>query len=167
MDTRVPPDDAGWRPASGAPRRRSVEERLEALEDGLAAIDDRLSVLEASLRQTVAEAIGEELHGVSDDLRRAVSDLGRLMLRDLDRLTKLLAEHRDDIVARLSAETAAVEIPGGESEDDLLDQVLDAGKQPPPISSTGVPTGEEGRWWALPGRRKRGTSGTSGTSEPQ
>jgi hypothetical protein len=157
MDTRVPPDDAGWRAVSGTPRRRSVEERLEAIEDGLAAIDDRLSVLEASLTSTVAEAIGEELHGVSDDLRRAVSDLGRLMLRDLDRLTKLLAEHRDDIVTRLHAEHASAAefaLPG-EADDDLPMEFGPVDEQAP------GPTGEEGRWWALPGRRKRGASGTS------
>lgn len=153
MDTRVPPDDAGWRPASGAPRRRSVEDRLDAIEDGLAAIDDRLSLLEATLRRTVADAIGEELHGVSDDLRRAVSDLGRLMLRDLDRLTKLLAEHRDDIVARLYAEAAppaAAELTGADQAEEAEEA---EGDEPPP-----GPTGEEGRWWALPGRRKRGAS---------
>src|SRR5919202_2834246 len=92
METQVPADGG----AAPVP----VEQRL-------AAVEHRLDALEGSIR----EAITQELQAAGEEMRRAVSELGRLLLRDLDRLTKVLAEHRDAIVERLSA-TQAVTGPG-------------------------------------------------------
>lgn len=91
MDTGLPGDGSDWPPPSvAAPGPGSLERRL-------ADIERRLEALESNLR----DAVTAELQEVGDELRRAVSELGRLLLRDLDRLTKVLAEHRDAIVDRL------------------------------------------------------------------
>ncbi|MGH9222563.1 MAG: hypothetical protein ACRD2W_01900 [Acidimicrobiales bacterium] len=139
MDTRVPADDGGLPSpaAASGPGPHSVEQRL-------AAIEARLDSLEHTMRETVTE----ELHTAGDELRRAVSDLGRLLLRDLDRLTKVLAEHRDAIVDRLTAVAEPAPEP------------LPAPVEPAVATAVDIPAepdskrGEEGRWRALPGRRK-------------
>lgn len=136
METRVPADEGPW------PAARPLEHGDDALIARLAAIEARLDGLEASVR----EAMAQELQGTVDELRRAVSDLGRLLLRDLDRLTKVLADHRDAIVERLNPPGPPVpaEAPAGAPPEDQ-----DPGDaEPVPL------TGEEGRWRALPGRRK-------------
>lgn len=172
MDTRVPP-----------PSETTVDARLAAIEDGLAAVDERLARLEATLRDAVAEVIGDELEGVGEGLRRSVSDLGRMMLRDLDRLTRILSEHRDDIVTRLDDlrggprayaadlfdETAAIDVPAGGAA--LADaEAADAGAAAAaPAAASAAPSaageagepeheplGEEGRF-RMPGRRRKRT----------
>src|SRR5919202_2985312 len=101
METQVPADGGGVPGPIPASRARAE------LEDRLAAVEHRLDALEGSIR----EAVTQELQAAGEEMRRAVSELGRLLLRDLDRLTKVLAEHRDAIVERLSA-TQAVTGPG-------------------------------------------------------
>jgi hypothetical protein len=131
METQVPAD------GGAAPRPIPVEERL-------AAVEHRLNALEASVR--------EELHATGDEMRRAVSELGRLLLRDLDRLTKVLAEHRDAIVERLTAasQPAAQHEPAPAAE---AEAEAEAGMPPEPAKP--ALRGEEGRWSAFPGRRRR------------
>lgn len=125
----------------GAPAGAETPGDLQAR---LAAIEQRLDALEGSIR----DAVAQEVQGTVDELRRAVSDLGRLLLRDLDRLTKVLAEHRDAIVDRLQpAAAATTPAPAPEAGP--------AAGLPPDAAEPAPLTGEAGRWHALPGRRKR------------
>lgn len=146
METRVPADEGPWPPARplgyGAGPAAEADSELAGR---LAAIEQRLDALEGSIRDSVAQ----EVQGTVDELRRAVSDLGRLLLRDLDRLTKVLADHRDAIVDRLQpvVQAAAAAPTGAEPGPAPAEPTGD--EEPPPL------TGEEGRWRALPGRRKR------------
>ena len=73
--------------------------RLANIEAGLAELGERLDALAASLEASVRTAVAEEVRAASGDLRHTVSELGRLLVRDLGRLSKILAEHRDSIVA--------------------------------------------------------------------
>ena len=92
-----------------------VDRRLAALETGMAELSRRLEGVGDSVETTVRRAVGGELRAVTADLRHTVSELGRLLVRDLGKLAQLLSEHRDTIVAELrppagseaSRETAA------------------------------------------------------------
>jgi hypothetical protein len=135
METRVPADEGGVPSPPGGAFGDAVEARL-------AAIEDRLDAIESSLDQALATG----LQTIGEEMRRAVSDLGRLLLRDLDRLTKVLAEHRDTIVERLQPETHDVPTP--------------APAEPEPDAETvaeGAPrlAGEKGGWKAFGPRRRR------------
>src|SRR4051794_10110067 len=74
-----------------------VARRLSSIENRLVSLDERFNSLEGSVR----EAVAKDLETVASDLRHTVSELGRLCVRDLGRLSKLLAEHRDTIVAEV------------------------------------------------------------------
>ena len=68
--------------------------RLAGLEGRLDAISERVERLESTVRSAVAE----EVRGATDDLRRTITQLGRLLVKDLPHE---LARHRDAIVAEL------------------------------------------------------------------
>lgn len=142
MDTRAPFDDPG-RPTN--PGSLSPTPIPPEIERRLAAIEDRLDTIDASLRSEIAQ----DLQAVSEEMRRAVSELGRLLLRDLDRLTRVLGEHRDSIVERLMAvEPMAGAEPAPAPVDDDIDEAASA-----PVETQAL-TGEEGRW-RIPVRRRR------------
>jgi ABC-type transporter Mla subunit MlaD len=144
MDTRVPPDDGGFL-SPGRPAVDSLEQRM-------AAVERRLTALEGSIR----DAVAQEVQGAGDELRRAVSDLGRLLLRDLDRLTKVLAEHRDAIVERLSAVSAGAVPPSADAVAEVADEAAnEAANEATPPSEPAPLSGEAGWWRALPGKRRR------------
>jgi hypothetical protein len=178
MEARPPagPDQpAGMPRASRSAASRSpdplapgVERRLAALEMRLDDLDEAVrEVLPEAIRQVVEaacrEAVADEMQQVSENLRRSVSEFGRLLLRDLDRLTKLLADHRDAIVERLS-EPPPVETFTDTGEEDEEVYVFeppdepDGHPDPAGADAPGPPptalVGEEGRWRVLPGRRK-------------
>ena len=75
--------------------------RLSRLEAELAQVDRRVEELAESLPSDVARAVGVEMRVVAEELRHTVSELGRLLVRDLGRLAKILAGHRDSILAEL------------------------------------------------------------------
>jgi len=85
METRAAADDGPWPPARpvgyGVPPSAPAAPPEGELAGRLAAIEQRLDALEGTIRESVAQ----EVQGTVDELRRAVSDLGRLLLRDLDR----------------------------------------------------------------------------------
>ncbi len=153
METRAPAEEGPWpvaRPGGyGVAPSAAPTDDLHAR---LAAIEQRLDALEGSIRGAVAE----EVQGTVDELRRAVSDLGRLLLRDLDRLTKVLAEHRDAIVDRIQpvvarGGSAATATTAASAPDDDGP----AGVTAPEEAEPAPLTGEAGRWRAVPGRRRR------------
>lgn len=75
-----------------------VERRLEAVENGLARVNERLEALADSLETTVHAAVASEVHAAADGLRHAVSELGRILVRDVGKLPQMLAQHRQAIV---------------------------------------------------------------------
>lgn len=177
MDAPAPAEDGAWQPpapldipqpgaAAGpghdAPSARApLDDQDDPVERRLAAIEARLDSLEHTMRETVTA----ELHAAGDELRRAVSDLGRLLLRDLDRLTKVLADHRDAIVERVSAlppgppPATGTTAPAQEAAQRTPGPLPAGDGTPPPEGSTSATApaqarGEEGRWRAIPGRRK-------------
>jgi len=85
----------------GTPLDPDLGARLALVERQMAEIGERLDRLAASVPETLRDVVAEQVGDVSADLRHSVSDLGRLLLRDLGRLTQVLAEHRDQIVADL------------------------------------------------------------------
>lgn len=198
MDERLPAGSGADGPAGGqrprgAPGGRPID---SALERRLAALETRLDDLDEAIREVLPnavrhavesacrEAVAEEMQQVTENLRRSVSELGRLLLRDLDRLTKLLAEHRDTIVERLleplPPEAVSTETPSGVFDDleeldegaeeraEEADEELAAPPGAPPAL-----VGEEGRWRVLPGgrrprrgrRRSRGRTGRERAGE--
>lgn len=95
-------------PSGPAP---DTSRRLANIEAGLAELGERLDALAASLDASVRTAVAEEVRAASGDLRHTVSELGRLLVRDLGRLSKILAEHRDSIVADIRTSPPVVATP--------------------------------------------------------
>lgn len=75
-------------------RDDQVAWQLANLERRIEALGERVGRLEGSLRDSVAE----EVRGATDELRRAMSELGRRLVQDLPHE---LRRHRDAIVAEL------------------------------------------------------------------
>ncbi len=143
----VPPDagvgaSGPERLVPAAPARvtpAEVAERLEVVEAQLTDLGARLDALSASLPNVVQGAVADEVRAMSGELRHTVSQLGRLLVRDLGRLSQILAEHRDTIVAELrvapqpsdpspTPDPAATPQPdgGAEAEDGSADLVEDS-----------------------------------------
>ena len=78
-------------PWSGA---EELDWRLAGLEGRLDAISERVERLESTVRGAVAD----EVRTATNDLRRTITQLGRLLVKDLP---QELARHRDAIVAEL------------------------------------------------------------------
>ena len=91
---------AATRPPSPMP---SVDRRLATLEAGVAELAERLDAMAVSLEASVRLAVSEEVQAASVELRHTVAELGRLLVRDLGKLSKILSDHRDAIVAELRA----------------------------------------------------------------
>jgi hypothetical protein len=82
-----------------------LEVRLANLETAVAEMNERLDALSVSLEASLREAVTHEVQVVSGELRHTVAELGRLLVRDLGKLPKLLSEHRNAIVAELAGES--------------------------------------------------------------
>ena len=78
-----------------------VAHRLEVVETRLADLSARLDALSTAVPAAVQEAVATEVRAVSGELRHTVSQLGRLLVRDLGKLSQILAEHRDTIVEEI------------------------------------------------------------------
>lgn len=94
--TPGPPGGARSPDATGTASVRAgeLEWRLSQLEAGLRHIDRRLDRLEHS----IAERVAQQTEAVVGDLRHTLSELGRRLALELPRV---LARHRDEIVAEL------------------------------------------------------------------
>ena len=100
-----------------------VDRRLASLEARLADVGERLDALSTSLDASVRAAVAQEVQAASGELRHTVAELGRLLVRDLGRLSKILSEHRDHIVAELrspasSTDPGAAAAPDGDDRAD-------------------------------------------------
>ena len=108
-----PPGWAEAAPVAGT----DVDRRLTALEAGMAELGRRLERVGESVEESVRTAVSGELRAATADLRHTVSELGRLLVRDLGKLAQLLADHRDTIVAELrppagGASVGRTDVPG-------------------------------------------------------
>jgi DNA repair ATPase RecN len=86
-----------------------VEKRLvKRFED----IEDRIDELAETVEARAVETMTEDLTAVADELRQAVGDLARLLVRDRKRIGKVLTEHRNAILAelRMPAPTTLVDV---------------------------------------------------------
>ncbi|MBV8981604.1 MAG: hypothetical protein JO086_11945, partial [Acidimicrobiia bacterium] len=60
-----------------------------------------LDDLAVDIENRAVDVMSDDLAGVADDLRKAVADLARLLVRDRSRISNALTEHRNAIVAEL------------------------------------------------------------------
>lgn len=122
-----------------------LRRRLTAIESGLASIGERLDALGPTIESSVREAVAKDVEVVAADLRHTVSDLGRLLVRDLGRLSKILSEHRDTIVAEVRGQPLPSKIepraPSPSSPASGAPPLVDV--EEPPIASIPVADGAE------------------------
>jgi hypothetical protein len=135
-------------PARGTPA--DVAHRLEVMEARLTDLGARVDALSASVPAAVQAAVASEVGAVAGDLRHTVSELGRLLVRDLGKLSQILAQHRDTIVAEIrdpspprppsspeppptatEPEAAETKTPAPETEVELGDGDGDGGEEDP------------------------------------
>ncbi|MGI8778302.1 MAG: hypothetical protein ACR2LJ_13185 [Acidimicrobiales bacterium] len=112
----VPPyAGAGFEPSSGSPSSGSpssgplsvepaiaeLARRLDAVEAGVGHLGGRLEALAVSLEASFETAVATEVQAAAAELRHTVSELGRILVRDLGKLPQMLAQHRQAIIAEL------------------------------------------------------------------
>ena len=84
-------------------------------------LDDHLDELAETIEARAVETMSEDLTAVADELRQAVGDLARLLVRDRKRIGHVLTEHRNAILAelRMPAPTPLVDVrDNGDQYDD-------------------------------------------------
>jgi len=110
MDLDLPPVIAERLPRGPDPEisdgaeSDDLREVVSRMESELTRLGDRLDSLAAEVTVSVSEAVSEQMRTVADELRHTVSQLGRLLVRDLGKLSRILAQHREAIVADLRPE---------------------------------------------------------------
>ncbi|MGI9079524.1 MAG: hypothetical protein ACR2GF_01655 [Acidimicrobiales bacterium] len=77
--------------------------RLDGVEAGLGRLGGRLEALAVSLEASFETAVATEVQAAAAELRHTVSELGRILVRDLGKLPQMLTQHRQAIVAELRA----------------------------------------------------------------
>lgn len=84
---------------------KRVAKRFAELE---MALDD----LAVTIEQRAVDSMSEDLETVADELRKAVTELARLLVRDRKRIAHALTEHRNAILAeiRLGPEEPTVDL---------------------------------------------------------
>jgi predicted transcriptional regulator len=75
-----------------------VEKRIGKRFDELAMALDDMAV---TIENRATEAMAEDMAAVADELRKAVAELARLLVRDRHRISRALTEHRNAILAEL------------------------------------------------------------------
>ncbi len=83
------------------PTTAELAVRLEAVEAGLGRLGGRLEALAVSLEASFETAVATEVQAAAAELRHTVSELGRILVRDLGKLPQMLTKHRQAIVAEL------------------------------------------------------------------
>ncbi len=106
------PDDH-LRSEPDEPTAAELAARLDAVEKGLRRLGDRMEALVTSLEASVQGAVATEVHAAAAELRHTVSELGRILVRDLGKLPQMLTQHRQAIVAELRGTGVASGTRGG------------------------------------------------------
>jgi|GEM_PF-6508696 len=105
-----PPAGGGFQPSSGSlssgapsadPAIAELARRLDAVEAGLGHLGGRLEALAVSLEASFETAVATEVQAAAAELRHSVSELGRILVRDLGKLPQMLTQHRQAIIAEL------------------------------------------------------------------
>lgn len=129
--TAGPAGDAGTiRDNDGAEALRA---RLAGIEAELQEVNQRLDALVRAMDDSVRRIVIEEMRDLSGELRHTVSELGRLLVKDLGRLAQILATHRDSIVSELKRSWVAPAVaPDASAADRQPGDQLAAGDPEPP-----------------------------------
>ena len=85
-------------------------------------LDERLDDLAETIEARAVETMSEELTTVADELRQAVGDLARLLVRDRKRIGKVLTEHRNAILAELRMPAAPTVVDVRDDDDEYDDE---------------------------------------------
>ncbi len=110
----VPPDpDAAPDAQLIEPTTAELAVRLEAVEAGLGRLGGRLEALAVSLEASFETAVATEVQAAAAELRHTVSELGRILVRDLGKLPQMLTKHRQAIVAELRGTDGSFPAPVG------------------------------------------------------
>src|SRR5205085_2153553 len=75
-----------------------VEKRIGARLD---ALETRLDDMAVTIENRAIDAMSDDLAVVAEELRKAVGELGRLLVRDRGRISHALTEHRNAIIAEI------------------------------------------------------------------
>ncbi len=94
-----------------------IDRRLATVERGLGRVTASLAAVTDSLEATVSAAVATEVHAAAGDLRHAVSELGRILVRDVGKLPQMLAQHRREIVAEIRGAAAFAPAPASAPAD--------------------------------------------------
>ena len=139
-------DVRGTSPPPSSPPGDDVSRRLAALETAVADLAGRVDALAASADETVSAAVSREVQGVAAELRHTVSELGRLLVRDLGKLSKILAEHRDAIVAEVRGSGPLESAPAaGPQASTATEDAPSGGQEPEPdAASAAAPAAPDG-----------------------
>ena len=90
-------------------RLRGVEQAVQDLQvrveahvsQSLSGLETRLDELVASLERHATESVATEISMLVTQLRKAVGELGRMLVQDRGHISQVLSEHRDAILAEL------------------------------------------------------------------
>jgi len=101
-----------------------VEERIRKRFDDL---ETRIGDLGTIVERRVLASVSDQLAEVADGLRKAVGDMGRLLIRDRGRISKVLTEHRNAIIAelRMPTQTEVYDADEYDEDEDYDDDALD------------------------------------------
>ena len=72
-----------------------------SLADRVTNIEMRLDDMAVTIEERAVDNMTEDLAYVADELRKAVGDLARLLVRDRGRIAHILTEHRNAIIAEI------------------------------------------------------------------
>ena len=95
-----------------------VEERFGARLDSLEA---RLDELALAIEARAVETLSAEVASAVDELRRAMGELGRMLVKDRSRVSHILTEHRNAILAELRLPPSTREMADDDDYDDDYD----------------------------------------------
>ena len=174
----LPPDSGAGPERLVAPRPTppvtpaEVARRLEAVESGLADLRARVEALGTEIPAAVHVAAAAEVQAASGELRHTVSELGRLLVRDLGKLSQILAQHRDAILDELRGPGSPAdpapptpppvdrapgptEAAGGEPDGLPGPGTAESGGGPPAGGDTDAAQGDEHAGGDRPWRRRR------------
>ncbi len=99
-----------------------IDRRLATVERGLGRVTASLAAVTDSLEATVRAAVATEVHAAAGDLRHAVSELGRILVRDVGKLPQMLAQHRREIVAEIRGAAAFTPAPADAAPTEAADE---------------------------------------------
>ncbi|MGI9023747.1 MAG: hypothetical protein ACR2HV_11075 [Acidimicrobiales bacterium] len=105
------------------PTTAELADSLEAVEEELTRLGGRIEALAVSLEASLQAAVASEVHAAAADIRHTVSELGRILVRDLGKLPQMLTQHRQAIVTELRGTGRSTTGAGAGTRVDRVDRV--------------------------------------------